>query len=560
MQKIKPNKSKNKAVIYARYSSHSQREVSIEQQVQKCKEYADRIGLDVIAIYSDAALSGKTDDRPKFQQMMSDSQEGKFQYVVAWKSNRMGRNMLNAMVHEEELRDYGVRCVYVEEDFDDTAAGRFALRNMMNVNQFYSENMAEDIMRGLLDNASKCIANTRPPIGYKKGDDKRYAIDEPAAAIVREIFQKVIDGWRYADIAADLNRRKIKTRNGGEWNKGSFHRMINNEMYTGVYKYSDVRIEGGVPAIVSKETFDEAQRVIHTKGNPVGRTRMYSDYILTGKLFCGHCGTMMVGISGKTRDGVPGYHYYTCQKRRLEHACDKKNVSREWIEKTVVNAVREYVMQDNVVEWIIEGYQKFIESARKESALESMKAELTTVKKSTENIMKAIEAGIITETTKERLLELESKRKDLEHSIDIESKVLKEVSPEQIRFWIEQFRYGDIESRDFQKELIRVFVQSIYLYDDKLKLVFNYDTEGERQISFEEIESADSEGVVGSYKLPTAPPLKTSLLSTMIKVRFLQYFMQNWLKSSKIRVYQGFEAVRQTASKPFFVFRAEKQL
>ena len=165
-KKINDSSGRN-AAIYARYSSHAQRDVSIEQQVQKCQEYAQRQGLTVVETYSDAAVSGKTDNRPAFQRMMKDSKKHRWQYVIAWKSNRMGRNMMEAMINNAELMKEGISCLYVEEDFDDTAAGRFALRNMMNVNQFYSENMAEDIRRGLMDNAEKALVNTRPPFGRK---------------------------------------------------------------------------------------------------------------------------------------------------------------------------------------------------------------------------------------------------------------------------------------------------------------------------------------------------------------------------------------------------------
>ena len=164
----KMNTGRN-AVIYARYSSHNQKDASIEQQVEACMKKAAAENLDVIDIYPDRAKSGKTDKRPNFQKMMLASESGRFQYVIAWKSNRMGRNMLQAMINAEILRERGIKCVYVEEDFADTAAGRFALRNMMSVNQFYSENMAEDIQRGMLDNAKQCRANGSPPYVSPKG-------------------------------------------------------------------------------------------------------------------------------------------------------------------------------------------------------------------------------------------------------------------------------------------------------------------------------------------------------------------------------------------------------
>ena len=143
-------------VLYGRYSSHNQKDISIEQQFEKCYELAAEYGIRIIDTYADRAVSGRTDKRVDFQRMMADAAKGKFRYVLAWKSNRIGRNMLEALVNEARFQELGVRVLYVEEDFDDTAAGRFAARSMMNVNQFYSENMGEDIKRGMVDNANEC--------------------------------------------------------------------------------------------------------------------------------------------------------------------------------------------------------------------------------------------------------------------------------------------------------------------------------------------------------------------------------------------------------------------
>lgn len=155
-------------------------------RLRLARKYAASLGLKITVTYEDRAISGRTDNRPAFQRMMNDAEDGKFCYVLAWKSNRMGRNMMQAMVNEARLVDCGVKVYYAEEDFDDSAAGRFALRSMMNVNQFYSDNLAEDVRRGLMDNASKCIANGKQPFGYKRGSDGKVVLDEPAAAVVRE--------------------------------------------------------------------------------------------------------------------------------------------------------------------------------------------------------------------------------------------------------------------------------------------------------------------------------------------------------------------------------------
>ena len=133
-----------------------------------CGDYG--FGYDPLFIPADCGV-GKTDKRPSFQRMMRDAEQHKFAYVLAWKSNRIGRNMMQALVNESRLVDCGVKVFYAEEDFDDNAAGRFALRSMMNVNQFYIENMAEDVKRGLYDNAKKGLVNGSLPLGYKRGAD-----------------------------------------------------------------------------------------------------------------------------------------------------------------------------------------------------------------------------------------------------------------------------------------------------------------------------------------------------------------------------------------------------
>ena len=178
--------------------------------------------------------------------------------------------------------------------------------------------------------------------------------------------------------------------------------LLTNERYRGVYIYGDVRVEGGVPRIVSDELFYKVQEVLKTKKNPQGRHRTNGDYLLTGKLFCGKCKSPMVGISGTSKTGTLHY-YYTCQKKRLEKACDKSNIRREDIERTVAQAIRDYALQDDVIEWIADStvaYNKRQEESTHASILED---ELTENKRAIKNIMAAIEQGIITPTTKERL-------------------------------------------------------------------------------------------------------------------------------------------------------------
>lgn len=494
-KKKKATLAGGRAVIYARYSSHNQRDASIEQQISYCQKHADDLGLLVIDTYADRAVTGRTDNRPNFQRMMRDAESGKFQAVLAWKSNRMGRNMMQALINESRLSDYGVKVFYAEEDFDDTAAGRFALRNMMNVNQFYSENMAEDITRGLYDNAQKCMANGRQPLGYKRGENGRVVLDEPAAAIVQEIYTRVAAYEPFADIARDLNDRGVKTSKKSEWNKGSFQSILQNERYRGIYIYGDVRIEDGIPRIISDDLWFSVQRAMKMKKNPIGTRHCVGaeDYLLTGKLRCGHCGSYMSGTSGTSASGELHY-YYACQKRRTKHACNKKNIRRESIELAVAQAIKMYALTDDVVEWIADQTVAYWEKSNHELHIESIAQQLEANKRATANMVKAIEAGIITETTKQRLIELEAEQSKLDAQLKEAKAQIVTVSKADMIAGLQMFRNGDVHDKKFQSKLFDTFLQAVYVYDDDncLKIVFNFtkDKNTTVEIPFE-MESTD---------------------------------------------------------------------
>lgn len=462
-------------VLYGRYSSHNQKDISIEQQFEKCYELAAEYGIRIIDTYADRAVSGRTDKRVDFQRMMADAAKGKFRYVLAWKSNRIGRNMLEALVNEARFQELGVRVLYVEEDFDDTAAGRFAARSMMNVNQFYSENMAEDIKRGLYDNAANCmVTNGHLPYGYKADETLHYAIDEPRAAVIREIFTRVSCGEAFVDIMSSLNARGITTSYGRPWGRSSFQKILSNERYRGIYIYGDVRIEGGIPRIVSDELYFKVQEAITTKKNPQGRHRVNGDYLLTGKLFCGHCKSPMTGISGTGRAGKLHF-YYVCQKRRTEKTCHKKNVRRDVIELKIAKAIRDYALKDDIIEWIADSCVEDHDRRVSESHLSVFEDQLAEVNRSIKNVMSAIEKGIITETTKGRLMELEAERTAIEGKICAAKAAIVPTNRERLIEWLRSLREGDVHDKKYQAGLFDTFLVAAYLYDDnRVKIVFSF--------------------------------------------------------------------------------------
>ena len=511
----------NAAVIYARYSSHNQKDASIEQQVEACLKYARELGLTVIDSYADRAVTGKTDKRPQFQKLMKDAAKGRFDYVLAWKSNRMGRNMLQALQNAQRLNECGVQVFYAEEHFEDNAAGRFALRSMMNMNQFYSENMAEDIQRGLLDNARQCKVCGSLPFGYKVSSDHRYEIDEPRAKVVQEIFKSIAAGKTIASIINSLNERGIKNRLGRPFNPNSFTGVLSNERYRGIFLYKDVRIEGGVPRIISDELFFKVQEVLKMKKNPRDsiKRRQNSTYLLTGKLFCGKCKSPMTGAAGTSKTGKL-FNYYSCMKKKKEHACDKKNVGRDYIENLIAKYIYEYCLRDDIIEIIADKTIEYNNEKMKNSKVGLFEEELSAVNRNIRNIMKAIEAGIITPTTKERLLELEARKAELKAKIEDEKFGFVQIDKVNLITGLKMFQQGDVTDKKFQSKLFDAFLRAAYLYDGNLKLVFSYPgSENTMDVPLENLVEDDTLTVIAeeapqsSPEVSKAPPSKSTIFT-----------------------------------------------
>ncbi len=493
-------------VVYARYSSHSQKDTSIEDQVADIEAYCRQNNLRIVKVYADRHLSGTSDKRPQFQQMLKDAVHGRWAYVVVWKTDRFARNRYDSATYKYRLKKYGVRVLSAKESIPDGPEGILLESVLEGSAEYYSANLAQNIRRGMLSNARECKVNSGSiPFGYRKGEDGRFAIHEAEAEIVREIFRKVADGVPFVDLMNDLNGRGIRTKRGGLWNKGSFHRMLTNDTYIGVYHYSDVRIECGVPAIIDKALFWEVNQKLKTKKNPQGRHRENGEYMLTGKLFCGPCGSPMVGMTGTGRHGELHY-YYSCQNRRRGQGCQKENVVRDWIERVVVSAALETVLQPDTIEWVADQVMAYQEREANSAQLVSLRDQLEATQKAIDNVMKAIEAGIITATTKRRLQELEAEAQRLEKAITVEEASITHLERDFIVYWMERFRGGSLEDAAFRRRVIDTFVSAVYLWDDHIRIAFNYSGKkntAERQIVTEAEAVA---GVEGSLNLPTAPP------------------------------------------------------
>ena len=209
-------------VIYARFSSHSQTEQSIEGQLKVCYEYAESHNYTIVGEYIDRAQSGKFDNRADFQRMIADSDKHTFEGVLVYQLDRFARNRYDSAIYKAKLKKNGVRVMSAKENITDDASGILIEGVLESMAEYYSVELAQKINRGMAINAEKCLSNgSNPGLGYKVNKDRTFSVDEEEAAIVREIYERYASGETKADIVKDLQRRKVKTSIGNEFTMSS---------------------------------------------------------------------------------------------------------------------------------------------------------------------------------------------------------------------------------------------------------------------------------------------------------------------------------------------------
>lgn len=488
-----------KGVIYARYSSDNQREESIEGQLRECKEYAERNDITILGTYIDRALSAKTDNRPEFQHMIKESAKGLFDVVLVWKLDRFARNRYDSARYKNLLKKNGVKVISARENISEGSEGIILEAMLEGYAEYYSAELSEKVIRGLTDNALKCKYNGGTvPMGYYIDEQQYYQIDPKTAPVVLEMFTKYSEGATMQELVNLLNSRGMRSIRGGKITLNIMNHLLKNRRYMGEYSYRDVVKENGIPAIVPKELFERVQERLAKNKKAPARHKAEDDYLLTTKLYCGKCGSFMVGESG-TSHTMKVHRYYRCVNTKKKKLCDKKAVKKDWIEDLVVNYTMKAIMNDEVMERLID---TLMELQKKESTdLPLLKKQLAETEKGINNMLNAIQAGIFTPSTKQRLDELEETKSQLEVSILQEEMHKPLLTREQIAFFIYRFRKFDVTKREQRQRLIDSFVNAVYLYEDKIILTFNY-KDGSKTITLAEVEGSDL-SVLGAPKSTT---------------------------------------------------------
>ena len=477
-----------RAVIYARYSSSSQREESIEGQVKECAAYAERNGYTIIKTYADRAISGTTDNRPQFQKMIEDSKRKPFDFIIVWKLDRFARNRYDSAKYKAQLKKLGIKVISATEAISSGADGILLESLLEGMAEWYSEDLKEKVVRGLSINAEKCKWNGGTlPLGYIVDDEQHLQPNPETAPFVLETFQMYDQGRTVTEIRDYLNSKGVTNTKGKPINYGTIQRMLSNRRYIGEYSFREIVVPNGIPSLVPQDLFDRVQERLAKNSKAPARAKADEPYLLTTKLFCGHCGTAMNGESGKSRNGTV-HRYYKCHavKKRLND-CKKKSVKKEWIEDLVVKETMAMLMDDAAIEAIVSMLMRLQDE--ESSDLPIYEKQLRETETAIDNIVTAVMNGMASKALQTKLTQLEATKEELLVWIEEEKLEKPKISAEFMTYWLHRFRKLDVTKESQRQMLIDTFVNAVFVHDDKLLLTFNF-KDGTRTITLNDVKTA----------------------------------------------------------------------
>ena len=401
------------AALYARVSSDRQDvDLSVAAQLRALRDYAERNGYLVAREYVDEAESGRTADRPQFRRMLDEAAkpEAPFKEILVWKFSRFTRNREHAVAFKAMLRRKGIRVVSITEHADDSPTGKLMEAIIESVDEFYSENLAQEVVRGMREAASRGFwVASRVPYGYRKlmvqdGAKKRPTLepDEATAAVVERIFGMAEAGRGILDITCTLNDEGIANPTGRLWSKNGVHIILRNESYTGTLVWGanakdnadPVRVEKAFPAIITRAQLQRIGKHLSSRAPKFSHPRRVgSSYLLSGLAKCKTCNTPLIGRfaqSGK-------YSYYVCQSTiKLDRdACETPTLNARRFEELVVAKIRSNILTEGNIRDLVKVVAEEMDGVTREQRkrLETIEDELEEMKRKLGRIWHFIETS-----------------------------------------------------------------------------------------------------------------------------------------------------------------------
>ena len=503
LTKLRNNGITPKAVAYARYSSDNQTDASIDAQLRAIHDFATKNSIIIINEYIDKAKSATTADREQFQKMIDDAKNEDYNFVIVHKLDRFARNRIDSICYQVELKKRNILLLSVIENYDpDTPEGVLLKGFSETMSEVFSLNLSREIKKGQRENALKAKHNGgTPPLGYDVDPTtQKLIINTDEANIIKIIFDMTQDRYSYNDVANFLNDKGYKTKRGSTFTKNSLHDILRNPKYNGSYfynriakpilgtnvnshKYNDPKdmtlVPGGVPAIISKEQFDDVQQILDTR-KQTRAVKQKETYLFTGKIFCGECGMSYSGNRSANKNNGSVHITYRCGGRRkiAKSKCKNVAVNRDLLEAKVLQYLADVIFNPRIIPQITAKYEAAVKKKDEVavSALKTMKKELAEIKRKSSNIMASIESGLATNALLKRLDALYIQEQELAEKIAVDEAHSKAPSIDIKKVEALFYKAKELFKRhelDATKRLIDIFIDRITVFNDHIDVRYS---------------------------------------------------------------------------------------
>jgi len=492
-----------KAIAYARYSSDNQREESITAQLRAIRAYAEKESIIIVEEYTDEAKSATTDNRPAFIKMLQDVSSGtvEAEFLLIHKLDRFARNRYDSAVHKRELAMKGIRVVSITEPLDGSPESIMLEALLEAMAEYYSKNLGREVIKGMKETAYQAKhTGGKPPLGYDVDPQtKQYIINAQEAIAVKLIFSLALSGKGYGQMIEALNSRGFRTKSGRSFGKNSLHDILRNEKYCGTYIFNKsaksqfgkrnshaakpkeewIIIPDAMPAIVTREEWEEVQQIMDGRKQTSPRSRGDNLYILTGKLVCGECGGSYVGSNAIAGRNKTRYYFYTCTTRKRTKECSNKDIRKEILENAVLDQIEQMFFPekiDIIAEKLLAFYKQKNEDIMGE--FDYINNRLNDINSRITKLLDSIETGTIpSEIAGPRLTELSQEKKTLDRRFrEIQIRNDAPLDIDKIRTYLQKNRQvvTDRSNLFACKRVIDTYVERVIIYPEEIEIVFKF--------------------------------------------------------------------------------------
>jgi site-specific DNA recombinase len=510
-----------RAAFYLRFSSDNQRDESIDAQKRAAEHYCKSNGYKIVAEYEDRAKTATSDKRPGFLQMIEDSAKGLFDVIIIHKLDRFSRDKYDSAKYKRILKKNGVRLISVTENLDDSPESIILESLLEGMAEYYSKNLAREVMKGMKENAYQCKhTGGLPPIGYSVDPvTKKYIINDEERGIVDTVFSMFLAGYGYNQIIRELADKDYKSRYGKPISKGTLGTILRNEKYTGTYIYNltdgkdvqgkrnsnrkkdnedVIRVEAGMPALISKEVFRQVQEKMDSNKRQPGAYKAKEVYLLSGLIVCGEClknvGTpySMMGNTKFSGRNKLKYVTYRCGNRDRTKECNNPELRREYIENYVISQLQEKIFNEEAIPLIAKQLNDYHNSKQSnvKGERERLAKSLEGIDRQLTNIVNAIASGTFNIALSSKLEKLEQQKLKLDQKL-LEAKAVTEkaaITEDTLRQLLSKFGVH-VTNHDLPeiKKFIGSYVEKVIVYKEHVEVIFKlqivdlaYGAEGSR--------------------------------------------------------------------------------